>query len=56
MDYQRIEFRVTPEQGSIIAAAAESKGLAVATWLRMVALEAARNETAKSATPVTRKG
>jgi uncharacterized protein (DUF1778 family) len=44
MGYHRIELRVTPEHSALITAAAECKGLAVATWLRMVALDAARKD------------
>jgi uncharacterized protein (DUF1778 family) len=46
MGFRRIELRVTPEQEAVIATAAESKGLPVAAWLRMIALEAARRQVA----------
>jgi uncharacterized protein (DUF1778 family) len=42
----RIELRVPPEQAEIIAEAAKRKGLPVATWLRVVALEAAEKQKA----------
>jgi uncharacterized protein (DUF1778 family) len=43
-DHQRIQVRVTPQQGAVIVAAANDKGLPVATWLRTVALEAANQQ------------
>lgn len=44
MDYHRIEFRVSLEQAALITDAAESVGLPVATWLRLIAVKAARRE------------
>ncbi len=44
MDYHRIEFRVSLEQAALITDAAESVGLPVATWVRLIAVKAARRE------------
>lgn len=44
MKQARIELKVTPEQAALIAAAAERAGLPVASWVRMVALAAAKKE------------
>jgi uncharacterized protein (DUF1778 family) len=42
MKTDSIEVRVTPDEKEIMRSAAKARGLSLSTWLRMVAIDAAR--------------